>query len=330
MAAVGRHIPAAYFISGHGNEGDFKKITLPPGCTVIVRSKPGQLSISEASAAAAKKIFCAKANIYRDPLRNLPQLIDELGSLAVYTAGESCPNFKFKLLLAHYTSKKRGEVQKIKIAPVSGLIPIPTSPAKQAALCAAFSKPYSNVLPSVAAEDILPETYVHSVMPTPAEVEEIIAEYDSDEEEEEEGDPVSLKDIEDDEESSFYVHLSDLLQLNADGTAGRPGVFYNFACRGAGETDLYTIKKTNAGIIMIPAHGPTIPNVRRAAPGRAGDKTRAVARALRNTIAEAETKRKHLIRTSRRFNPLPRSGSRSRGGGSALRRQTRRRRQQEQ
>ena len=321
MAAAGkRDLPVAYFISGHGNEGEFKKITLPPGCTVIVKSKPGQLSISEVSAAAAKKMFCARNSIFLDPLHNLPQLVDTLGSVAVYSAGEECPNFKFKLLLTHYTSKKPGQKQKLKVAPVSGLIPIPSTHAKQAALCAAFSKPYSLISPSTEAANVLPETYIHSVMPTRAEIETMIAEYWGDEEETagSKGSAksgtdvvVALEDIEDDEESSLYVHLSDLLQLREDGTAGRPGIFYNFACRGAGDTDIYETKKGLHGTILIPTHGNVIPSIRTIAPGKKGDKTRKVRRLLLNAIAEAETKRKHIIRGSRKFNPR----TRSRGGG---------------
>lgn len=342
--------PDVYYIAGHGGEGGLKKIRLPEGCTVIVRPKPGQYSLSEVVAKLARALFCAKSDVYRHPLENLRDVVNTVGSVAVYTEGELCPNFKFKLL----TNYSRHDYEYI--SPVSGLIPLPKTEVARKRVCEAFSREPSKYKDTVPAIRVLPQHYEHSAFPTEEDVREIIHTYsyedennndnsnennnDNENDEEESNgfnsnenaeESIDLLTVLEDDDSPFFVHLSDLLDLQPDGTAGRPGIFYNFSCRSTRDIsgvrielyDYERLKGEGKKGIIYPIHGERIP---RALPPleeltenereklseknmRAYTRKKTASNVIRqllfNTIAEAEGKRKHLIPGTRFNRPPP-------------------------
>jgi hypothetical protein len=306
---------ATYYIAGHGGEGDPDgKIVLPAGCTVIARAKPGQFSISKAVMEGAKKIFCEVSDVYMQPLENMKKVVNAFGSVAVYRPGDLCPNFKFKLLVTHWRRNT------MIVAPVAGLIPIPEDPLDRALICNAYSAETKRLARTTPAMDVIPDLFQFSVVPTREQVVEMIEEdSDSEDEDEDEDDEenennknkgvLTIEDVAGDDDSDLFVTLSDLLDIQADGSAGRPGIYYNFACRGVAVTDLYNIEKINGEGFLVPSHGESIP---RAGPGPAAAKRLVVRQLLLNTIAEAEGRRKHLIRGTRYNRPPKPKGRKTR------------------
>jgi hypothetical protein len=89
--------PKAYVIGGHGFEGD-RFFPVPEGCTIVVKALSGGITKYGATK-LYNKLLCTmpEANLLY-PSKHTSALIKSFGSVAIYTAGELCPNFIYSLL----------------------------------------------------------------------------------------------------------------------------------------------------------------------------------------------------------------------------------------
>lgn len=333
--------PAAYFISAHGGEG-LAEFRVPAGCTIVIKANPGSYIIREKAAKLMRALYCDPTDVAIRPLEYTQQLVDILGSVLIFQAGDMCPNFRFMFLKKYPRAK--GVVQ---FDPVSGLLPIPQTAVKRRKLCAEMHR--ADVIKTrmgAAAKDVIPDMFRYSISPTKEEVEAMIEAFeegtdsdsDSDSEDENEGsEEVTVGDLIEDPEDSpltplIRKTLSQILEIQPDGSARRPGIYYNFSCRGGLYTEVYdTVAYGNGSPRVMPDFGNVLPGFsKKTAAKRVEEKkpvskvTQAARAILLQGIGEAETRRKHLLRGTRfnrpepaaatqtRKSPRKRSGSRSR------------------
>ena len=88
----------AYFIGGHGNEGH-DKFQVPKDCIVIAKAYPGQRTY------ASDEICQLSPDILKDPIKNLAEIHEAFGTVAIYTPGKMCPNFQYTLLSCYPSDK---------------------------------------------------------------------------------------------------------------------------------------------------------------------------------------------------------------------------------
>ena len=81
----------AYFIGGHGAEGS-DKFKVPKNCIVIAKAHTGQRTY------ASDEICILPPDILKDPIKNLAEIHEAFGTVAIYTPGQMCPNFQYTLL----------------------------------------------------------------------------------------------------------------------------------------------------------------------------------------------------------------------------------------
>ena len=99
MAATATDNQHAYYISGHGGEATGTFI-VPDGCTIVVKVHSGELMYNS-SLKYLKKFCKLPINTLINPTDNIYDIINNFGSVEIYNAGESCPNFNYSLL-AYY------------------------------------------------------------------------------------------------------------------------------------------------------------------------------------------------------------------------------------
>ena len=93
--------PKAYILGGHGderhgNEHGNEIFTVPPGCIIVVKTYAG--STIQAYSFLEKGLCSLTPTILKDPITHYDDLERILGSLAIYRAGDICPQFHYSLL----------------------------------------------------------------------------------------------------------------------------------------------------------------------------------------------------------------------------------------
>jgi hypothetical protein len=100
----------AYLIAGHGgetpyniekteeaqkkrNEKQKKTFTVPPGCTIVVHKHPYELSYEYYD--MTKKLLSLPKEVINNPVQHKYEIINKLGSVVFYEAGEECPYFTY-------------------------------------------------------------------------------------------------------------------------------------------------------------------------------------------------------------------------------------------
>ena len=85
----------AYFIQGHGGEGN-GYFEVPDNCMVVVKTQTGKVTYTNYG---ATPVLCELSpDILKNPLKHLDEIHEEFGSLAIYTPGQQCPNFEYNLM----------------------------------------------------------------------------------------------------------------------------------------------------------------------------------------------------------------------------------------
>lgn len=88
--------PKAYLIGGHGSELDTYFI-VPDGCTIVVKMAVGELNIIGNYNKAVTGLCSIDKESLLDPERYSNTIIKNIGSVAIYKAGDKCPSFEYSL-----------------------------------------------------------------------------------------------------------------------------------------------------------------------------------------------------------------------------------------
>jgi len=200
---------------------------VPKDCIIIARAKPGEVSHLSVINPLLNKIGSIEnQDLYRNPLSNIKELINQLGPVSIYKPGDTCPNFEYTLF--EYTNN----VKKQKT--ISSHIGLLKSPLKTPMAI----QNYNNKKTIINSVD---ETYDESVFPKRETVKNILLRNIL-KREPTDKETTKLKDMMATNTSDcgkfidylakfFSVTQKQLLKIGDDGLAKRPGVYYNFVCR---------------------------------------------------------------------------------------------------
>jgi len=86
-----------YFISGHGEELT-STMTIPDNCIVIVKTHSGEIGYKTYFDDVCRLPY----DVLQNPLDNMPKIIKAFGTVAVYTAGDTCPDFLYDLIACYH------------------------------------------------------------------------------------------------------------------------------------------------------------------------------------------------------------------------------------
>ena len=264
----------AYWISGHGAEpNDGRTFTVPPGCIIVVKVTPGELSYVFLD--YEKQLSSMDKDKLKDPLKNTNYLIDNFGSIVIFKPGDQCPVFYYELV-ACFPS---GDYKKCNTFG-SGIIDIDTIISNQAELL--------NIPEDADISSYIANLYEKSIYPTKQQIQEALAKL-----------TLPL------EENSWksYTHIQKmhwildkikkLWEVDQSSICNNlgTGVYYNFICRYRGKetNDVYNY---SSGVNN--SHGRHHSAVRGIANIRGKNKLKNRLLIL-NRIAEAETRRKRLL-----------------------------------
>ena len=201
---------------------------VPDNCIIIVRARPGELSYSNIINPLLNKIGAAEnQELFKDPLSNTKEIINQLGPVSIYKPGDRCPNFEYTLFFSrdnlnpahHLISSHVGLVK----TPLTSPIDLIDYNAKNKII---------NTINQIYGESVFPkkETINNVVLrnilkrePTDTEtttVKDMLA-----------ADKADCGKLIDYLQKFLSVTQKQLLKIGDDGIAGRPGVYYNFVCR---------------------------------------------------------------------------------------------------
>ncbi len=268
----------AYWLSGHGGEpNDGRTFIVPPGCIIVVKVTPGEYSYVYND--YAKKLSSMDKNKLKDPLKNTNYLIQNFGSIAIFKPGDNCPLFNYYLLAcfpASTVNYSKGVFEKFSSGCNnlgSGVIDIDN-----------IIKPYADIVPitDINIDTYTANLYEKSEYPTKEKIQSEIAKFSSE---------ISLPSTSLQKFSSLVEKLDSVLDVNQKTlceTLGK-GVYYNFICR-------YRGKETNVlyGNVLTNTEGHRHSSVKGIE--ELGGTQVNTLRLIRNRIAEAETRRKGLLR----------------------------------
>jgi len=199
---------------------------VPNGCVIVVKAKPGEFSHSSVIHPLLNKIGSVEnQELYRNPLSNTKELINQLGPVSIYKPGDKCPNFVYTLF--DYTNNMKQHV-------ITSHVGLLQTPLKTPIGLNHYNE--NNTL-----INSINETYAESVFPKKESVKyyllrNILKREPTDTE------TTTLKTMMAvnkadcgkfiDFFANFYsVTQKQLLKIDDTGVAGRPGVYYNFICR---------------------------------------------------------------------------------------------------
>jgi|694.fasta_scaffold69642_5 hypothetical protein len=270
----------AYIIMGHGTE-PMKTFKVPPNCVIIVKYHPGELAWSDEMFPLFNKVGSPERNdIYKDPLNNIQEIINEVGSVIIYKPGDKCPNYSYALgwnednFIRDETGNHLGLIK----APLRSPLEVISNPG-ETTLQDIMTQVYDeSILPT--AEQVISEIHKILQMTPTATVNDaferimIVANLLRSCGKPIQG-PESCSPFRKFLEKFTYTQ-KDLLDIDNSGNARRPGVYYNFVCRQKGKANL------NQNYLN------TIVSLKNANVMRQG--------LLKRKIIEAETKRKQLLR----------------------------------
>ena len=85
-----------FLIGGHGGEPR-KTFVVPDGCIIIVHVHYGNKIDRDKHFEIFSKLYRLKKEVLHDPLNHLPILFDIYQRIAIYQAGDTCPDFSYLL-----------------------------------------------------------------------------------------------------------------------------------------------------------------------------------------------------------------------------------------
>jgi hypothetical protein len=201
---------------------------VPDNCIIIVRAKPGELSYSSLINPLLNKIGSVEnQELYRNPLSNIKELINQLGPVSIYKPGDTCPNFEYKLLFNRRNVEPKHHI-------VSSHIGLHKIPLKNTITLRDYNHKYNII-------NTINEIYGESIFPKKETVNNLILRNIL-KREPTDTETTTFKDMMAADKSDcgklldyimhfFSVTQKQLLKIGDDGIAKRPGVYYNFVCR---------------------------------------------------------------------------------------------------
>ena len=199
---------------------------VPANCIIVVRAKPGEVSHSSIINPLLNMIGApANQELYKNPLADTKELINQLGPVSIFKPGDKCPNYQYTMLF------QRAELESHSLSSHYGLLKTPLT--RPMDVIAYDSK--SRIMPvidEIYGESVFPkkETVNNLILrnilkrePTPTETTtfRMLIKADRDD----------CGKFIDYLKQFFRVTQKQLLKIGDDGVAKRPGVYYNFVCR---------------------------------------------------------------------------------------------------
>ena len=262
----------AYWISGHGDEpNNGRTFTVPPGCIIVVKVTPGELSYGYYD--IAKNLDVDKL---KDPIRNSNYLIDNFGSIAIFKPGDQCPVFFYYLLTCYPSVPEPGEDRYNRCETFgSGVIDFDKITTKKSGI---QPVPEGNLI------EYMTNFYDNSVYPTKEQVKDAFGTTTMD------NIPKDLKTPAKKLDYLYNQFLERACMIDQETLCRNlKGVFYNFICRYRGQETYNVYNNRN---LFKNSH-----SYHALAKGieAQGNKNK-ILRLLRNKVEEAETRRKGLLR----------------------------------
>lgn len=201
---------------------------VPDNCIIIVRARPGELSYSNLINPLLNKVGSPEnQDLFKDPLSNTKELINQLGPVSIYKPGDVCPNFEYTLFFSRDNLNPAHRL-------ISSHVGLVKTPLKNPIDLIDYNAKYKiiNTINEIYGESVFPkkETIQNSILrsmskkePTGRETTPFKEMLDADK-----GDCGKLIEY---LQKFFSVTQKQLLKIGEDGVAGRPGVYYNFVCR---------------------------------------------------------------------------------------------------
>ncbi len=235
--------PPVFMIAGHGAEDDSPKIRVPDGCTLIVRANKGQITRANWITRPFRYDKLNDAMAHPEDAHNMAELIRALGSLAVYNAGDMCPNFKY-IAFSKWADKDSFKPDAYEFT-LSGIYRGPFTDYKQEWI-------WHNYCKAVDEAD-LPSLFEGSLYPTSAQVAAHIERAKRTIREDSKtlltGPPDTLHlymEYVKNHAGLFEISQKDIFRFMEKKEHGlEPGIFYNLVCRDVGTLTDYAFQKGN-------------------------------------------------------------------------------------
>lgn len=157
-----RKKPKAYFIQGHGYQTLDTHFDVPEGCTIIVKEIAGNVGLANDN--MHSKLLSLDLHKLQDPQQFKSNIHKHTKSIAIYKAGDKCPDFRYQLINCF----KRHNFCKVYsgITDVSLLKKYNANINKTFALPGGLTAPFNS---KIIKENIIPK-YIYSVYPTQKEM----------------------------------------------------------------------------------------------------------------------------------------------------------------
>jgi hypothetical protein len=266
----------AYALIGHSSEAE-RDFTVPSGVTIIYKRKAGQVTDARAD---IKQLLCEKTDLFSDPETHAAEIVNRLGSVAVYPAESEAPDIKMKF----FTGWLKDRI--LMFLPHSGVIPLGGAAARLG--CREAKKKMITMEPSAPPDFLVPDMYDLSLIPRRADVEKVLAQLPP---------STTMQGLLNAPSTHPFKQVIGVSLETVVNTLG-PGVYYVVSCRGTKGQRPYTVH--NSGNRRGSYHYTLRNNIAGATllstrfPGTARN-----INLLKRAIGEAETRRKSAIRGSR-------------------------------
>jgi len=294
----------AYLIAGHGAEVFQQTFEVPPGCTIVVHTRPYELSYTFTE--NVNRLVDLPPRFLTNPVQYASEIIKAIGSVAIYQAGEQCPQFKYMTINCisypnspydtcyGYSGSGINDMTKMHYEPKNSYLNIPLQEI-------VFDRDLSSLDPGNV-KQLVSQLYRYSIYPTMKEVKQFMRDNhdtflaDSTEYSENGGEIISeINSVA--MMQSILKNLSqwDVINPTQEFLCHRtPGVYYNLVCRyseGVNNINEYneSLQKSQIRISSARHLSRDLSNV----PNNMEEKR---VKMVEARIAEAETKRKGLIR----------------------------------
>jgi len=201
---------------------------VPNNCIIVVRAKPGEVTYLSVINPLLNKIGSVEnQELYRNPLLNTKELVNQLGPVSIYKPGDKCPNFNYSLFFSRHNIQPKKHT-------VSSHLGLLKMPLKYPITLREYNH-NNNII------NTINEIYNESVFPKKESVynvilRNILKREPTNTEHTKFKDMIKTDNSDDGGFINFLGHFlsvtqKQLLKIGDDGIAKRPGVYYNFICR---------------------------------------------------------------------------------------------------
>jgi hypothetical protein len=221
----------AYIINGHGNEGNDTFI-VPKNCIIVVKGHSSENRLEIIIKQNFQRLCALDQTILKDPIKYQNKIVKAVGSVLIFTEGMECPNFEYGLL-SKWNPKMQDPIQNdnfIHIGKSSGLIDVDTKMmCKHDDMENIKLYDKASIIDNNLKNELI-EMYNGSVFPTKEQISNLINGL---------GPIATLRSFLESPKFELFEYSTqtELLQVRGE-TAGRPGVYYNFVCRGSEKSDM--------------------------------------------------------------------------------------------